>query len=234
LAVSVATSEPWKARLTIPNYRVFDAARYARVSSQTIANWQAIQGNKIFLGHREDGAALSYLQLIEVAVVAAFRESGVSLQRIREAREYIKNQVQSEYPFADYKFKTDGKTLLMDYTQLEGKQGRGKLLELNKKGQLAWSAMLDARLREFDYDKKERMVLRWHLAGEESSVVIDPRIAFGAPAVKGTPTWVIKGRWAAGEQIDEIADDFGLKEEIVKQALNFEKIDVGQSKGWVN
>ena len=177
---------------------------------------------------------MSYMQLIEVAVVAAFREAGVTLARIREAREYIKTQVESEYPFSDYKFKTDGKSLLMDYAQLEGKNGRGKLLELNKKGQLAWSSVLDARLQEFEYDKEEGLVLRWHLAGIDSSVVIDPRISFGTPTVKGTPTWAIKGRWEAGDQIEEIADDFRLSGELVCQALDFEQVKHGAQKTWVS
>jgi uncharacterized protein (DUF433 family) len=234
VSVANVNSEPWKARLTIPNYRVGEAARYARVSSQTVTNWQSIRGNKVLLSRREDRASLSYMQLIELAVVAAFRDSGVTLQRIFEAREFIKNQFESEYPFADYRFKTDGKVLLMDYSQVDPKRGKGKLLELNKHGQLAWEAVLDARLREFDYDKKARLVLRWHVAGPSSSIVIDPRLSFGAPTVRGTPTWAIKGRWIAGEQIDQIADDFGLKEESVFQALQFEGINVGSPKAWGN
>jgi uncharacterized protein (DUF433 family) len=222
------------ARLTIPNYRVSEAARYARVSSQTVANWHSLQGNKMFLTRRDARAALSYMQLIELAVVAAFRESGVPLKRIVEAREYLKNQVRSEYPFADYKFKTDGKTLLMDYSQLDKDTGNGKLLELNKKGQLAWSDILDIRLREFDYGKRERVVLTWHVGGPESSIVIDPRFSFGAPTIKGTPTWAIKGRWLAGESVEEIADDFGLKEDVIFQALQFEGINAGLGKVWAH
>lgn len=229
-----ASSEPWKARLTIPNYRVREAARYARVSAQTVANWQSIRGNKVILSRREDRASLSYMQLIELAVVAAFRDSGVTLRRIFEAREFIKNQFESEYPFADYRFKTDGKVLLMDYSQVDKKRGKGKLLEVNKHGQLAWEAILEARLREFDYDKREKLVLRWHVAGPQSPIVIDPRLSFGAPTIKGTPTWAIKGRWTAGEQIDQIADDFGLKEEAVFQALQFEGVNVGPKKAWGN
>lgn len=229
-----ASSEPWKARLTIPNYRVREAARYARVSTKTVASWQSIKGNKVFLTRRDDRASLSYMQLIELAVVAAFRESGVTLQRIYEAREHIRNQFQSEYPFADYRFKTDGKVLLLDYSQIDKKTGKGKLLEANRNGQLAWEDILEARLREFDYDKKEKLVLRWHVAGPKSPIIIDPRLCFGSPTVRGTPTWAIKGRWAAGEQISEIADDFGLKEEIVFQALQFEGINVGPQKAWGN
>jgi uncharacterized protein (DUF433 family) len=200
-----------------------------------VAGWQKVQGNRILLTRRDDRAALSYMQLIELAVVAAFRASGVSLQRISEAREYLKNQVESEYPFADYRFKTDGKHLLMDYSQISPKSGKGKLLELTgKKGQLAWSDILDSRLKEFDYDKKEKLVLRWKVAGQESPIVIDPRLSFGAPTVKGIPTWAIKGRWIAGEQLEEIADDFCLSKDAVFKALQFEGVNIGSTPAWVN
>ena len=41
-------------------------------------------------------------------------------------------------------------------------------------------------------------------------MLIDPRISFGAPMIKGVPTWVLKGRHEAGESIGDIRDDFSL------------------------
>jgi uncharacterized protein (DUF433 family) len=41
--------------------------------------------------------------------------------------------------------------------------------------------------------------------------------------VKGTPTWIILGRWNAGESDSDIAEDFGIKKEEVREALKFEK-----------
>ena len=81
------------------------------------------------------------------------------------------------------------------------------------------------RLHEFDYEEEhEGLALKWHLAGRTSPVIIDPRIAFGTPTVKGTPTWIIKGRWDAGESDTDIAEDFGIDKVDVREALKFEKI----------
>lgn len=237
MRASAENREPWKARLRIPNYRVSEVARYARVSSQTIYNWHSNAGENPLLTQKESGqAALSYLQMIEIAVVAAFRKMGVPLRNIHEAKEYAQKQLRTDFPFADLKFKTDGKKLLMNYNQIDKKHGDGKLLELNNKsqGQLAWSDILDSKLREFEYDKKEGIVLRWQVGGENSPIVIDPRISFGAPAVKGTPTWVLKGRWEAGETVEEISEDFGLNEELVIQGLDFEHINAKAPRAWVN
>src|SRR6185295_17622426 len=91
--------------------------------------------------------------------------------------------------------------------------------------QLEWESVI-GRLREFEYEK-EGIVLRWHVAGVHSPIIIDPRISFGAPSIKGTPTWVILGRWNAGESDTDIAEDFGIKKEEVKEALKFEKVAPG-------
>ncbi len=221
-ATSTARPEPWRRRLYVPNYQVREAARYAGVSSQTVLNWQKA-GLKQTIASREMREALSYMQLIEVAVVAKMRKAGVRPPEIRATREYVSKKLRSEYPFAEYRFKTDGKKLFMDYEQVEGKKGRGKLLRPGQNGQLAWEEVI-GRLLEFEYEHKG-IAIRWHVAGRGSSVLIDPRVAFGAPMVRGTPTWAIRGRWEAGETIDEIADDFGLTENEVRDALTFEGID---------
>jgi uncharacterized protein (DUF433 family) len=162
--------------------------------------------------------------LIEVAVVARFRKAGVSLQKIRAAREYVSKQLEAEHPFAEYRFKTDGRDLWMDYAQIEAEMGDKKLLAASQGGQLAWSDII-GKLKEFDYED-DRLAVRWHVAGVDRSIIIDPQIQFGAPAVEGVPTWVFKGRWSAGEELDDIADDFGLPSAAVIDALQFEGIEL--------
>ena len=225
--------EPWLARLTIPNYRIKDAARYADVSTATIAHWHSDDASQL-LSEREDRAALSYLQLIEIAVVAAFRRAGVKLKDIKAARAYVQKQIEEEYPFAVYKFKTDGKNMLMDYAQIDKKKGKGKLLEVNKNGQLAWPEVLNRLLKEFEYDPKKNFVSQWHVDGTSSPIIIDPRLSFGAPTVNGTPTWAIRDRWIAGEAVEEIAEDFELPKKHVVVALGFEGYHPEQQRAWVN
>lgn len=216
-------AEPWRRRLYVPNYQIRDAARYADISTRTVIDWHKA-GERKTLSARELRAPLSYMQLIEVAVVAAFRKAGVPLKRVKAAREYLAQRLHSEFPFAEYSFKTDGKNLFMDYEQLEGDKGRGKLLRPDLGGQLAWDTII-GRLDEFDYERKG-IVVRWHVDGQGSPIIIDPRVAFGAPAVRGTPTWVLKGRWDAGETVDEIAEDFKLNQKEVAEALRFEQVEL--------
>jgi uncharacterized protein (DUF433 family) len=222
--------DAWRRRLYIPNYQVREAARYAGVSTQTVVAWQRDASKMI--SAREKREALSYLQLIEVAVVAAFRKAGVSMKEIRASREYLAKRLSSEHPFAHYSFKTDGKSLFMDYDQLTDKNKTGVLLRPSKGGQLAWNEII-GRLNEFEYERKG-IVVRWHVDGNESPIIIDPRIAFGAPTINGIPTWIIKGRWEAGETLDDIKDDFGLNKDKIIEALKFEDIAInnGQEVAW--
>jgi uncharacterized protein (DUF433 family) len=219
---SEAHAEPWRRRLYLPTYQIGEAARYAQISPQTVAAWHKDGARAgATLSEKDKGAALSYLQLIEVAVVAAFRKTGVSLSRIRRAREYVSTVLQSEFPFSEYRFKTDGKHLFLDYEQIAGEEKRGTLLGADQAGQLAWQEIL-GRLREFEYEPGGGIAIRWKLAGGANPIVIDPRISFGAPSVDGTPTWIIRGRYEAGESDSEIADDFGLSVPQVRKALRFE------------
>lgn len=222
----LAHDELWRSRLYVPNYRIREAARYASLSPQTITSWHNKPGSnrKSTLSTRDKGAALSYLQLIEVAVVSSFRKAGVSLAKIKAAREYVSKQLEAEHPFAEFRFKSDGRDLWMDYAQIEADAGDKKLLAASREGQLAWSDII-GRLQEFDYEK-EGLAVRWHVAGPDSRIIIDPRIQFGAPAIDGVPTWVFKGRWEAGESLDDIADDFSVPNADVVRALEFEGVDL--------
>lgn len=205
----VSPKELWRGRLELPNYEVREAGRFAGVHANTVWRWH----KNTTLGCRDAGSKLSYLQLIELAMVAAWKSAGMKLADIRTARAFYAGAFNTRHPFATLRLKTDGVDLAMD--------AGADLLIGNKGGQLAWKSFIGQKFKEFEYDD-EGLATRWHVAGFDSPVTIDPRIQFGAPAVKGVPTWAILGRWQAGEPIDEIADDFSLTDALVRQALSFE------------
>jgi len=221
--------EFWKERLRVPNYGVREAAGYAQVSGQTIRNWEKLTNRPSALSKRDAGRRLSYLQLVEVAIVAAATKAGVKLATIRATREYMSRQFEADFPFAEYRFKTDGKSLFIDYIDVIGRDGDGKLLEASGKGQLAWSNII-GRLQEFDYE--DDLATRWHVAGKRSAVIIDPRIQFGRPSVRGVPTWIIAARSEAGEDIAYIARDFGVPKSAIADALAFEGVGSETAKAW--
>ena len=207
--------------MTLPAYQVKEASRYARVTSQTIRNWQAARdGTKSALAHRKKGDSLSYFQLVEVAFVAVMRRMGLKLDAIRNARAYIAQNLNSEFPFVENRFKVQGAKILMNLKRFDKSASKNKLIVISHGGQLEWGEMLGKKFEEFDYQKG--LAVRWHIAGRGSPILIDPQVAFGAPQIKGVPTWAIRGRQEAGESIADIADDFALKVPEVDEALQFE------------
>lgn len=215
---------PWRRRLYLPAYRVGDAGRYADVPPQTVSRWHFGQGGTAAtLPGRTRREDLSYLELVEVAFVATFRGLGVSLQRIRRARNYASQMLKSEFPFTEHTWMTEGHSLLFDLHSVEDDAEIGLLVAADRQGQVGWKDVISDRFDQFEYD--EGIALVWHLRGRGIPVAIDPRVSFGAPTVSGIPTWVLKGRWDAGESIPEIQDDFGLSQDEIQHALRFEGID---------
>src|SRR6185437_2796927 len=213
--VSERLDEPWRRRMLLPAYQIGEAANYAQVAPQTIAAWHRLE--TALLMQREQRSALSYMQLIEVAVVAAFRKAKVPMNRIRKARLWAAHELKSEYPFAEYKFKENAKHLYLDSQQVDVKSNT--VVQTDTGGQLEWESVI-GRLKEFEYE--DQIALRWHVAGEGKPIIIDPRVSFGTPTVRGIPTWVLRGRFDAGESDGDIADDFGLENKEVREALKFE------------
>lgn len=219
----------WLRRLYLPTYAVGEAARLVGIDRGTVSAWHygypSPRGGRTpeVLSERGRGTPLSYLQLVEVAFVATLRRLGVSLRKIRVAREYLATRFQAEYPFAQLQLKTDGTEVLKDLGDSEASLVR-TLLVPSRHGQLVWAEPIQDRIREFDYDEVRRLAVRWFPRGRGVPVVVDPQIAFGAPILVDSklPTWVVGERLKAGESIEEIEQDFGISEAAIRHAIEFE------------
>ena len=178
------------------------------------------------LGDRPRGIALSYLQLVEVSFVATLRRLGVTLERIRIARDYLATRFEVEHPFAQLGVRTDGADIFSHLKDAEG-PWVNRLVVASRHGQIVWADPIEARIRQFDWDIEQRLAIRWYPRGKDAPVVVDPQIAFGAPILRDSaiPTAVIRGRFQAGEDIQEIEGDFGVSPEVIRYALAFEGVE---------
>lgn len=224
-AGSLEGSDLWRKRLTLPTYTVAEAGRYARAKPQTVGYWfRGGETSGSALPGRKAGERLNYFEAVEVAFVAAFRSYGVRLRNLREARAYFQTLLQTEYPFAAQRFYTEGTRVLREWGIRQELSDFTEVVIGDEHGQLAWAGLLGEKFHTFDYERG--LALRWHVAGRESPVQIDPRISFGAPSVHGIPTWAMRGRMLAGESVAEISDDFGLEEHDVTAGLEFEGLEL--------
>jgi uncharacterized protein (DUF433 family) len=207
----------------LPAYSIAEAARYSGVHKSTVAYWHYHTGKygQVLPG-KEKGKPLSYFQLIEVGVVAAFRRANVKLKKIAMTRDYLAQVMESEFPFVEFQFKEHGPHMMLDLQQMEPRSELAALVLADTGGQMKWNDEVLSRLDEFDYEYN--VAMKWHVAGRGSPVLIDPRVSFGAPTIAGVPTWALRGRVDAGEEPPEIAEDFNISEDAVIEALRFEGI----------
>ncbi len=216
-----AAPELWEKRLYIPSYTRKAAAHYAKVHPNTVSYWHSGRTAGPTLPDRRPRVPLSYLQLIEVAFVAQFRRLGVKLRALREAHGYLSQTFETEFPFATQKLETDGVHIFLAIAEYEGLGSIKRAIAADREGQV-WENLMREKFHEFDYE--DGVAIRWHVDGRDSCIAIDPRVAFGAPMVKGTPTWVVCGRKKAGESISEIGENFNLTTREVREMLRFEGI----------
>jgi uncharacterized protein (DUF433 family) len=223
-------AEAWERRLYLPAYRSAEAARLVQTTVQTITRW--------YHGYESRGprlrsvlpvpqaGLLSYMQVVEVAFVADFRRLGVRLESLRQAYRYLRKTFQVEYPFAQLDVKTDGVSVLAEYVAHEGGRALGQMIAADRGGQLVWPEAILERFDQFDYE--HQLAARWHPRGRENPILVDPRIAFGAPIIEpaGIATWIIRERYEAGEEIPEIEEDFGVTPEQIAAALAFEGVEL--------
>ena len=210
--------------LRLPAYTTADSAVLAQTKSQTVSRWFH-NYSPVFANQKERRSSLSYLQLVEVAFAASFRELGVSLQRVRKAHAYLANVFKVEYPFAQLQVRTDGAHVLSELEPV-GRGYQQRMIVADAAGQQAWPELIAARIAQFDYEFD--LALRWHPRGRRVPIVVDPRISFGAPTVEsaGIATWILRERFQAGETLDELEDDFHVNEEHLRAALAFEGVEL--------
>jgi uncharacterized protein (DUF433 family) len=160
------------------------------------------------------------MEMIEIAFVSTFRVAGVSLQRIRKAREYAQNEWNIDFPFARLRFKTDGHHVFLDLEKEEPDRATNKIIVASEYGQVAWTNLIAERFSQFTYEHE--LALIWHPQKDEyPSVLIDPRISFGRPNIRGVPVDALKDRYLAGETPEVIAEDFELELNEVQQGIEF-------------
>ncbi len=80
---------------------------------------------------------------------------------------------------------------------------------------------MESFLKRVDRDEKGLPLRFRPPVGEKTRadwITLDPRVAFGAPAVERVETRVLALRYDAGEELEEIAEDYGLLPHAVWEA----------------
>lgn len=217
----------------LPAYTATEVARYLHIPLATLRSWlngrayPTRTGRQTFapLIQRPDPSSsqLSFTNLVEAHVLRTVRETHqVKLDKVRKALDYTSQHLNTAHPLARRQFQTDGIDLFVEQI--------GALVNVSRSGQLAMRETLKHLLTRVEWnadDLAARFFPFLHAEGDVRKLLtIDPRIAFGKPAIagKGIPVVAIADLYEAGEDIAELADEFDCTPEQISAAVQFESL----------
>jgi len=215
------------------------ASHYLRIPQNTIRNWAfgyaylTRTGRRMFTKPLIDvadrgGSLFSFENLIELHVLGALRrEHKLEMRKIRRAIEYLQQKLGSPRPLLEKEMETDGTDVFV--TEL------GNLINASQAGQLAMKVLLQAHLKRIERDARGLPIRLFPFTRSNPAqqttvdelprlIAIDPSVAFGRPVIAGSrvPTVEVFERFSAGEQPDELAEDFGRTKDEILEAIRCE------------
>jgi uncharacterized protein (DUF433 family) len=204
----------------VPLYTVAEAAHYLRIPRKTLSDWVNMERG-IITPAEGPPARLSFSNFAEAFVLAALRRRhDVPLQRIRTAVAYVRQTMGVDRPLIHKRFSTDGAQIFVEHM--------GRTVSASQQGQIILEAIA-RRFTRIDWDELGIAMQLFPLArstegDQPRSIVINPRLGFGRPVLAGTGirVEVITSRYRAGDSHALLAEDYGVKLELIEDAIRIE------------
>lgn len=221
-------------RFTQRLYTVAGAARLVGMSPSTLRTWShgyektfpnrtSVKQGPVITAlndHFGDRRSIPFVGLVEAAVVQAFRNTGLPLQRVRKALEVLADQGELEHALASRQLFSDGASVLYDYaTRSQDKQLR--LLTVVNTGQRVFHEVIGEYLQRITFGDTWATELILPVT-ERPLLRVIPEVAGGdAVFVEGGATLsAVSSRASAGEPLESIAADFGTPADQIEEALH--------------
>jgi uncharacterized protein (DUF433 family) len=211
-------------------YTIRQAARLADVAPASVRRWLNVydlpERSAAPMNGYHSGAidvpSVSFLELIEIVVVARFRRGrrSVKLDRLHRAHTFARERFGLPYPFASLSLRESGGSVLHEFDRADP---HGPALALDLGGRWAMPGFVTRVLDSLDFSEADRMAERWFPAGRETPIVLDPRRGAGRLTVLGTGVTIetIYRRFMAGESIELLADDYDLGAAAIQEAIRY-------------
>ena len=212
----------------LPLYSARQVARLTGLSASTVQAWTHADDHEALV-QAASPEGLSFLNLVEVHVLAAIRhQHGIPLQRVRHAVQFVRQELQAEYPLAQHQFETDGVDLFVRALEDES-----LLINASRRGQITIRQLVEAYLRRIER-AADGFPLRlfpvyasnpgFVPSGLPAYIVVDPTVAFGRPVLTETyvPVDVVVDQYRAGDAVRDIAHNFNLSAPAVEEAIRYE------------
>lgn len=217
----------------VPLYTVARAAAYLRMPASTLRTWtvgmdypaaQNRSGRFQPLIDLPAGAPvrLTFNNLIEAYVLHTLRRvREVPLTAVRRVIDNMRAELNLPRPLLTNQFLTDGYHIYV--------RQFGALVDMTAGGgQRAMKELIEDSLQRIDCDADglaERLFPYLKDAGEPRSVVLDPDLSFGRLTMAGTGVAVdiVADLISSGETPARVAKEFGVKQSIVQQAVEWHR-----------
>jgi uncharacterized protein (DUF433 family) len=226
-------------RFDVPLYTLTEASRFLIVPRSTLETWAngyerrpksrpVVKGEPIItaLPQVERGyAQLPFVGIAEAYVLNAFRRAGVPMQRIRPSIYWLLRNV-GPHALASKDLYTDGAEVLWDFAQRSGEGSPDdqvvKHLIVPRSGQYVFKDIVEHYLKQINFGKdKYARTIRLPQYGT-ADVVLDPYRGYGQPVFDSSGARVedALGPLRAGETFKAVAEDYGVSEKDLRDALN--------------
>jgi uncharacterized protein (DUF433 family) len=222
----------------IPRYSPTEAAQLVSLRPERVTRWlrgyeyrylakdssrsRTVRQKPVI--HRSGAKAspyASFLDLVDLLFVKRFLDFGFSLQRIRRALNEA-DKVIGGHHFAQQCYFTDGTDIY-----LKVKEGEiENLLQLLSGGQWVIADVILQFAKQLDFDDTTGFADKWYPNGKQGRIVLDPKIAFGAPTIvdRGVRTANVYDLFVAEEsRTERVANWMKLESEEVTAAVEFER-----------
>lgn len=211
-------------RREIPAYAYSEAAHYLDLPPSTLRAWFAGQKSfrPVIRAADPKRIVLSFSNLVEAYVLAAIRRKHyIGLPTIRRGLRFLTEKLGSKRPLLEQQFATSGKQL---YVEL------GQVINISRDGQIEMAELIRTYLERVDRDPKGVPIKLYPfmraqpLREQARTIVIDPQVSFGRPVIAGTgiPTAVLAEQFEAGDDVRDLAKEYGASEEAISDALRCE------------
>jgi uncharacterized protein (DUF433 family) len=212
---------------TIATYPVAEAAWALALPPTTLRAWAQGRSYRTALevkrwrplvepaGRDPQGVLLSFMNLVELHVLRAFREADVSMGAIREAIVWLQRQSpDNPHPLVRKDLHTYGNGIFIERL--------GEIVEISSSGQRAIREAVAEHLSKVEWE--DHLPARLHPCSAKGSVSfeIDPNVGFGQLRIAGTrvPIAALLDRRKAGESYQSLADDYGQARKTIKAAID--------------
>lgn len=203
-----------------------EAARLLRVPQGTLHYWleggtQRGKAHRPIIRVAPTGSrVVTWAEFVEAGLLRSYRKLRVPMAELRNFIDTLREEFGVPYPLAQRQPFVSGRQLVLEAQEAAHLDAEFCLVAFAS-GQLILTPWSQDFLERVHWEGDTAAGWRPH-DDPASPVLITPEVRFGRPAVRGISTDVIWEHETAGEDIDEIADTFGLNADDVRWALAYE------------